>query len=81
MAPIQISPTAVALATRERAIAAGQVRAQGCSAPGGDLIVLDQRARNQTAGDDSPAVRLDGLEATRRIAAHPELSDIEGAAA
>jgi DNA-binding NarL/FixJ family response regulator len=121
------------IATGERAIAAGQPGAPRWSAPGGDVIVLDRRARNHAPEDNLPAVRvlladgeklvraglralleeggdiavaeeatsgreavalaseirpdvvlmnvrlpgLDGLEATRRITTHPELSQVE----
>jgi DNA-binding NarL/FixJ family response regulator len=131
--PIQISPAAMALASTKRAIAAGQPRTPRWSAPGGDVIVLDRRARNRAAEDSFPAVRvlladgeklvraglrelleegggiavageaasgreavalaarirpdvvlmnvrlpgLDGVEATRRIIADPELSEVE----
>jgi DNA-binding NarL/FixJ family response regulator len=122
----------MALASAVRAIAAGQP-APRWSARGGDLIVLDRRARDQAAEDKFPAVRVllaageqlvraglrgllegrtdiavageaasgreavrlaselrpdvvlmsvrlpgvDGLEATRRITADPELSQVE----
>jgi DNA-binding NarL/FixJ family response regulator len=116
----------------ERAIAAGNPRASGWPAPGGDLIVFQRRARDHAAEGNVPAVRvlladgerlvraglrrllavgsdivvaaeaasgreavalateihpdvvlmnlrlpdLDGLEATRRITTHPDLSQV-----
>jgi DNA-binding NarL/FixJ family response regulator len=42
----------------ECAVAADRFRAPGWSALGGDVIVLDRRAHDRPADDDSPAVRV-----------------------